>query len=124
MAGRGNRVTIDGMDKLREALERLAPDIIAAAKKTVKESAEAVREDTKRAVRVDTTNTRESVDIDYQEDGLRAEVGWKDREDWYVSLHEHGTRRIPANPALGPALEAERAKFEDRLKAEVRKVLP
>ena len=77
-----------------------------------------------RRVDVDSGNLRDSTDIKYEDDGLRAEVGWRDRDDLYASLHEHGTRRIPAKPVLGPALEAERAKLPDRIRAEVRKVLP
>lgn len=120
----GVRVEIEGLDAFRARLAELAPQITTAAKKAVKESAEAVRDEAKQGVRVDTGNLRDSVDITYADDGLTAEVGWRDRDDLYASLHEHGTRRIPAKPVLGPALEAERAKFPDRVKTEVRRVLP
>ncbi|MFE2936665.1 HK97-gp10 family putative phage morphogenesis protein [Streptomyces sp. NPDC059278] len=121
---RRNTVRIEGMDRLRRRLDELAPVIIAAAKKAVAESAEEVQADARRGVRVDTGNLRNKVAIHYENEGLKAEVGWKDRHDWYAALHEHGTRRIPARPALGPAIEAERSKFADRIRAEVRKVLP
>ncbi|MFD0344009.1 HK97-gp10 family putative phage morphogenesis protein [Streptomyces sp. NPDC127117] len=119
-----NTVRIEGMDRLRRRLDELAPVIIEAAKKAIAESAEAVQADARRDVRVDTGNLRNKVAIHYENDGLKAEVGWKDRHDWYAALHEHGTRRIPANPSLGPAIEAERSKLADRIRTEVRKVLP
>jgi HK97 gp10 family phage protein len=125
MAGRSTtRVEIVGMDRLRARLAELAPQIEAAAAKAVKESAEAVKAGTKQNVRVDSGNLRDSIDIKYENSGLQAEVGWRDRDDQYASLHEHGTRRIPANPVLGPALEAERTKLPDRIAAELRRVLP
>jgi HK97 gp10 family phage protein len=125
MAGRSTtRVEIVGMDRLRARLAELAPQIEAAAAKAVKESAEAVKAGTKQNVRVDSGNLRDSIDIKYENSGLQAEVGWRDRDDRYASLHEHGTRRIPANPVLGPALEAERTKLPDRIAAELRRVLP
>ncbi|WP_228995318.1 HK97-gp10 family putative phage morphogenesis protein [Streptomyces sp. DH8] len=114
---------IEGLDRLRDQLEALVPELEEAAKRATKDSAEAVRDDTRRTVRVDTGNLRDKVDIHYSDEGRTAEVGWKDRHDWYASINEHGTRRIPANPALGPALEAERTRFEERLRTEVRKVL-
>lgn len=120
----GMRVEIEGLDALRARLDELAPDIIAAAKKALKDSAEAVKDETRRNVRVDSGNLRDSVDIKFEDDGQAAEIGWRDQDDRYASLHEHGTRRIPAKPALGPALEGERTKLPDRIKTEVRRVLP
>lgn len=122
--GSGIRVEIQGLGRLRERLAELAPEITAAGKKAVKESAEAIRDDAKQGVRVDSGNLRDSTDIKYEDDGQRAEIGWRDSDDMYASLHEHGTRKIPARPVLGPALEAERTKFPERIAAEVRKVLP
>jgi HK97 gp10 family phage protein len=122
--GGSTRVSIEGIDDLRGRLEELGPTIIAAAKKAVRESAEEIKAEAKKNVAVDTGNLRDSVDIKYEDDGLRAEVGWRDRDDWYASLHEHGTRRIPANPVLGPATERERPKLPQRLTEEIRRALP
>lgn len=116
-------VQIEGLDRLKRQLEALAPELEAAAKKAVKEAADAVKEQTRQNVRVDTGNLRDEVDIEYKDDGMTATVGWKNRKDWYATVQEHGTSRIPAQPALGPALEAERARFEERLRQEVRRVL-
>lgn len=116
-------VQIEGLDRLIQQLEALVPELEAAAKRAVKESAEAVQAQTRQNVRVDTGNLRDQVDIEYKDNGLTAIVGWKNRHDWYASIHEHGTSRIPAQPSLGPALEAERAKFEERLRQEIRRAL-
>ena len=111
------------MDALRDRLEELKTDIRAAAFRALKESAEAVVADTKQAVRVDSGNLKEGVNARYRNNELRAEIGWWQDDDKYAIYHELGTRRIPAKPALGPALEAERNKIGDRIAAEVKKVL-
>lgn len=116
-------VEISGTQRLNRRLEDLPDEIRQALVRVVRESAEAVRDDTKANVRVDTGNLRDSVGITYEEDGLVAEVGWKDRADFYAAFHEHGTRRFPAQPALAPALEKERRNHRRRLTAELREVL-
>jgi HK97 gp10 family phage protein len=124
MARRGRAtVTITGLERLRGRLEDLPDDIKQALVKAVKESAEAVRDDTKRGVRVGEGTLRDNVGIDYQEDGLVATVGWHDDEHYYATFHEHGTRKFPAQPALGPALERERRNYRARLTEEVRRAL-
>lgn len=117
------RMQVHGMDSLRESLEALAPLLLEASRAAVEASAEAVQEQTRDGVRVDTGNLRDHVGITYARGGLAAKVGWKDRSDWYATIHEFGSQKITAQPALGPALEQERARFEDRLKIEVRRVL-
>lgn len=121
--GRGATVRIVGIRQLRERLEELAPQLVEASKRTVEASGEAIRDETRRNVRVATGNLRDKVAITYSSNHLKASVGWKDRADWYAAVHEFGTQSIPAQPALGPALEAERARFEARLRAEVERIL-
>ncbi|MFD9445511.1 HK97-gp10 family putative phage morphogenesis protein [Streptomyces sp. NPDC060006] len=116
-------VRITGIDRLRARLEDLPEEIKEALKKGVKESSEAVRDDTRDGVRVGEGTLRDNVGIDYQEDGLVSTVGWHDDEHYYAAFHERGTRRFPAQPALGPALERERGRYAARLSAEVRKAL-
>ncbi|MDX3235653.1 HK97 gp10 family phage protein [Streptomyces sp. ME03-5709C] len=118
------RVQIEGLEHLRDRLEELAPQILEAAKPAVREAAESVKTTVRQFVAVDSGNLRDSVDIRYEDDGLTAEIGWRDRDDFYASIHEHGTRRIRARPVLGPALDAERAPFPDRVRTEVRQALP
>ncbi|WP_329545567.1 hypothetical protein OG548_14410 [Streptomyces sp. NBC_01356] len=125
MARRRVRTTvrITGVDRLRGRLEDLPEEIREALKKGVQESSEAVRDDTKGGVRVGEGTLRDNVGIDYQQDGLVSTVGWHDDEHYYAAFHERGTRRFPAQPALGPALERERSLYAARLTAEVRKAL-
>lgn len=117
------RMRIIGMDSLRQELAGLDSAIRAACRRALEQSAEAVVFGTKENVRVDSGNLRESVRARYRNNQLRAEVGWWDRDDRYAFYHEHGTKRFPPQPALGPALEAERNQIGGRIQTEVRKVL-
>lgn len=121
MARRTVRVT--GLERLRGRVEDLPDDIRRALQRAIQESAEAVREDTRRNVRVNTGRLRDGVGIRYDEDGLVADVGWHAGEYYYARFHEHGTRRFPAQPALGPAIEAERRRLPRRITDEVRRYL-
>lgn len=125
MARSRRRVTvrISGRDRLRQRLEELPDELRQALAKGVRESAEAVRDDTRQGVRVGEGALRDNVGIEYEEDGLVAMVGWHDPEYYYAVFQERGTRRFPAQPALGPALERERGQYRARLTAEVRAVL-
>ncbi|WP_406262572.1 HK97 gp10 family phage protein [Streptomyces chartreusis] len=124
----GSTVRINGMARLRGRLEDLPDEIKEALKKGVRESAEAVRDDTARTVPVDTSgrdsrHLKDTVDIRYDEDGLIAQVGWFGQTDFYAVFVEYGTRRQAAQPSLHPALERERGKYRARLSEEVRRVL-
>lgn len=119
----GITVSIEGLDALRDQLADLTPTIRAACFKALKDSAEAVRSDASAGVRVKSGNLRGSAKARFHNNQLLAEIGWWDPDDFYAILHEHGTRRIPAQPALGPAIESERTKIDARIKAEVRRAL-
>ncbi|MFC8176528.1 HK97-gp10 family putative phage morphogenesis protein [Streptomyces sp. NPDC057325] len=118
------RVRLQGLERMRRDLDGLAAVVMEGSLAAVEASAEAVQAGTRARVRVRTGNLRDHVGIYYARGGLSAKVGWKDRADWYATQHELGTRRIPAQPALGPAIEEERTKFEDRLRAEITRRLP
>ncbi|MGW0938875.1 HK97-gp10 family putative phage morphogenesis protein [Streptomyces sp. NPDC002666] len=121
--GRGGAtVRIVGLEQLRERLADLEPELIEASKRAVEASAEAVRDETRQNVRVKTGNLRDKVAVHYSSDHLKASVGWKNRADWYAVAQELGTKSIPAHPALGPAMEAERRRFEARLRAEIERI--
>ncbi|GFH38915.1 HK97-gp10 family putative phage morphogenesis protein [Streptomyces pacificus] len=122
---RSGPVTVElvGMDELRQRLQELGPDVQSACVRALKESAAAVVDHTKAAVRKDTGNLQQSVRARFRNNGLRAEIGWWDRDDDYAVYHELGTRRFPPKPALGPALEVERNKIGGRIAAEIRKEL-
>ncbi|MFE0270811.1 HK97-gp10 family putative phage morphogenesis protein [Streptomyces sp. NPDC058992] len=122
---RSGPVTVElvGMDELRQKLQELGPNVKLACFRALKESAAAVVDHTKAAVRKDTGNLQESVKARFRNNELRAEIGWWDRDDNYAIYHELGTRRFPPKPSLGPALEAERNKIGGRIAAEIRKEL-
>jgi HK97 gp10 family phage protein len=124
----GIHVRIDGIARLRHRLAELEPKIIEALQKSVKESAEAVRDETARTVPVDYSerdnhHLKDTVAIRYDDNGLAAEVGWFDAESYYARFVEHGTRRTPPQPSLGPALELERLHYKQRLTDEVKAAL-
>lgn len=119
----GITVSIEGLDALRDQLADLTPTIRAACFKALKDSAEAVRSDAAGGVRVKSGNLQGSAKARFHNNQLLAEIGWWDSDDLYAILHEFGTRKIPARPALGPAIEAERTKISARIQAEVRRAL-
>lgn len=121
-AGRAH-VTITGLPRLRQALEELPEEIKQALARAVQESGQAVRDDVERTVAKDSGRLQRDVKVRPKQDGLIAEVGWFDQEDYYAFFVEKGTRRAPAQPSLQPALERERAQYQQRLTDEVRAVL-
>ncbi|WP_432193812.1 HK97-gp10 family putative phage morphogenesis protein [Streptomyces sp. bgisy027] len=128
MARGRSHVTITGLARLRQRLEDLPDELKQALAKGVKESAEAVRDDVKRNVPVDTSgrdnrHLKDTVDIRYRDDDLVADVGWFDQQDFYAVFVERGTRRQAAQPTLHPALERERGQYRARLTEEVRRAL-
>jgi HK97 gp10 family phage protein len=122
------RVRVTGIPRLKKRLEGLPGQIKDSLVEAVKESAEAVRDDVKRNVPVDTRggdshHLKDAVDIRFREGGLVADVGWFGPENSYATYVEFGTRRRPAQPSLYPALERERGRFAARLTDEVRRAL-
>ncbi|MFD6691107.1 HK97-gp10 family putative phage morphogenesis protein, partial [Streptomyces bacillaris] len=105
-------------------LEELPDEVKAALRRAVRTSAEDVRTEVRRGVRVDTGRMRDAIDITYRDDGLTARVGWDGGGVSYAQFQEFGTSSIPANPQLQPALERERRQIMGRIRDEVRRVLP
>ncbi|URM90418.1 hypothetical protein LUW75_10885 [Streptomyces sp. MRC013] len=122
--GRVVHVDVRGLEALRDQLEELAPALRTAAVRAVRGAAEAIVDGTRENVRVDSGNLRDSVAARYRDGGTRAQVGWWDRDDNYAVHNELGTSSMPAQPALGPAVEAERARIRARVRDEVRRELP
>jgi len=121
-------VRVSGIARTKQRLEGLPDRIRDSVVEAVKESAEAVRDDVKRNVPVDTRggdshHLKDAVDIRFREGGLVADVGWFGPENSYATYVEFGTRRRPAQPSLYPALERERGRFASRLTEEVRRAL-
>ncbi|MFF0426908.1 HK97-gp10 family putative phage morphogenesis protein [Streptomyces sp. NPDC004520] len=117
-------IEVEGLERVTDRIEDLPAEVRQALFKALRESAEAVIAEVKGKVKVDSRNLQGSVKARYENNRLRAEVGWWDADDGYAIYQEFGTKRMPANPSLGPALEQERNRIGDRVKAEVRKVLP
>ncbi|RMB81279.1 HK97-gp10 family putative phage morphogenesis protein [Streptomyces shenzhenensis] len=120
----GITVTIEGLPELRQRLRELPTELKAACFRALKESAGAVIDGTKGRVKVDTHNLQNGVKARYENNRVRAEIGWWDRDDRYAIWQEFGTRKMPANPSLGPALEEEKRHLPDRIKREIRRELP
>ncbi|WP_442803376.1 hypothetical protein OG411_17305 [Streptomyces pseudogriseolus] len=120
----GITVTIEGLPELRQRLEEMPAQLKLASFRALKESAGAVVDGTKGRVKVDTGNLRGSVKARYENNRVRAEIGWWDQDDRYAIWQEFGTRKMPARPSLGPALEEEKRHLPDRIKREIRKELP
>ncbi len=117
------RVEIIGLDRLRERLAEIVPELKEAARAEIENAGSAMTADVRRNVRVDSGNLRTSVKPTYDRDGLRVSVGWRDQDDLYAVFHERGTRHVPANPTLIPALERAGQDFVARLREEVRRRL-
>lgn len=122
--GRGGvTVSVEGLDELRKALQKLPDEVKTALRTALKESAEAVKTEVKKTAPVATGNLRDSVDIRYEDDGLTAQVGWWKKDDYYARWVEFGTKSRPAQPSLGPATELERLHIVERLRTHVRRAV-
>jgi HK97 gp10 family phage protein len=115
------RVTIVGWDRLVRRLDELDDDIREGALKAVQDGADAVRDEARDMVRVDTGRMRQGLKARVDESRLRADVGWSDPDLYYAQFQEFGTSEITANPALTVAGEAERRRFPDRVSEDVRR---
>ncbi|MGX1512236.1 HK97-gp10 family putative phage morphogenesis protein [Streptomyces collinus] len=121
--GSGITVTIEGLPELRQRLEELPTEVKAACFRALKESAGAIIDGTKGRVKIDTRNLHGSVKARYENNRVRAEIGWWDRDDRYAVWQEFGTSKMPANPSLGPALEEEKQHLPDRIKREIGRIV-
>lgn len=116
-------VHIQGLDELRRRLGDLPEEIKEALRKAVKDAALEVKNDTLRQVPIRSGNLLNSVDIRYEDGGMKAKVGWFDQKDYYANYVEFGTRRTRAQPSLGPASELERRRYVERITEAVRRHL-
>lgn len=118
-----DQVTIEGLAELRQRLDELGEQIRQGAEKAIEESAEAVRDDAQQQVRVDTGALKRGLKAYVRKAKLEADVGWRDPELYYAKYQEFGTTRIPANPALTAAAEAERRRLPGRVTEDVRRAI-
>lgn len=125
MATKGYHVTVEGLDELKKRLEKLTDDLRARAEDALKESAEAVKKDMVRRVPVDTGNLKRSITARVLPEQLTADVGPRPGTDAYYGYWvEFGTSSMRARPYAGPAAEAERERWPDRLREHLKDALP
>jgi HK97 gp10 family phage protein len=96
----------------QSALLRLGID--TAAKEALEEEAEAIAEEMRAAVPVDSGELRDSISVDA--DGSEARIT---ADAPYAAFVEHGTSDTPAQPFAGPAAEAARRRFPLRMAAKI-----
>jgi HK97 gp10 family phage protein len=123
MARRRARVEVIGLERLERRTAEVLEGLKQAARAEVENAGSAMTADVRRNVRVDSGNLRSSVKPTYDKNDLRVSVGWRDQDDLYAVFHERGTRHVPANPTLLPALHRAGQEFVDRLREEVRRRL-
>lgn len=122
---KGYRVTVDGLDELKKRLEKLSDDLRAKAEDALSESADAVKKDMMRRVPVDTGNLRRSITARVRKRQLTANVGPRPgKSAFYGYWVEFGTSSMRAQPFAGPAAEAERARWPNRLRTHLKDALP
>ncbi|MCX4686764.1 HK97 gp10 family phage protein [Kitasatospora purpeofusca] len=116
-------VQVHGLDALVRQLKAMPEQLQDVMRRVVKESAADVQRETLLNVRRDTGKLQNDLATRYTDGGLRAEVGWFNRTDFYAWFNEVGTKSIPAKPALGPAIEGERNRIRDRAVTEINKAI-
>ena len=116
---RGITMQVEGLDQLRERMHELPDEIRAGATAALHEAAEAIESDMRDGVPVDTGTLQESITARVTEADLRADVGPMGQDAYYGAFVEHGTSSQAAQPFAGPAGEAERGRFPDRLREHV-----
>jgi hypothetical protein len=117
------RVRVRGLDAVRRQLDGLPADIRQACFRALQQSAEAIVDDVRANVRKDSRKLHDGVGARYENNRIRAQVGWWQPEHTYAKYPELGTRRRPARPSLLPAAEAERRKLGNRVTAEINRVI-
>ncbi|MFC8494711.1 HK97 gp10 family phage protein [Streptomyces sp. NPDC057235] len=117
------RVKVRGLPAFQRQMAGLPAEIKLACFRALQQSGEAIVDDVRAGVRKDTRTLAEGVGARYENNRLRAQVGWWKPEHAYAKYPELGTRRRPAQPSLLPAAVAERRRFPDRIAAEINRVI-
>lgn len=115
---------VEGLDALRTELGDLPAEVRAACFRALKEIAGTIVNDVQHNVRVDTGNLKRDVKARFHNNKLVAEIGWWQDDNEYAKSQELGTRRVPANPTLLPALEREKPHIAARIRDEIRRAMP
>lgn len=104
---------------LQNDFARIARDLRPALQAVVAETAVNVSGDAKQRAPVRTGNLRRSI-ITRHHGGLLSIVSSDVEYGPYV---EYGTSKMPARPFLLPALEANRARFEERVRSTIARLV-
>lgn len=107
-------VQIEGMPRLRAALARVDAEGVKTVQREVMRATLNIHAGAKKRCPVDTGRLRNSIAFRIEEGGFAGVVGTNVH---YAPHVEFGTRRMRARPYLLPALEEERPKFYQRLRA-------
>lgn len=114
--------TVVGGDKLRRAMAETTGDIRAGIRSAVADTLDAIRDDARRQVPVDTGQLRDSLETMSHSGGMGGAVGAFGSA--YAPFVEFGTSKMPARPYLLPAAERERQRLVRRLVDAVAVKLP
>lgn len=114
-------VNTSGMNKLRKRLKSLSGEVREGAVEAVTEAGEAVKSDMMARVPVDSGELLKSIRSEVNKGNLVAEVGPRGPDVYYGYFQEFGTSSVAASPFAGPAHEAERKRFPERMKKHVGK---
>jgi HK97 gp10 family phage protein len=110
------RVRVEGMSALRRALLNVDAEGRRTVQREVFRSLLNVQRRAKERCPVDTGRLRNSIAIEPADEGLSGTVGTNVEYAPYV---EFGTRYMPAQPFLLPAIEEEQPEFVRRLKEQL-----
>jgi len=102
--------------KLTSRLTQVARDLAASSQQIVNETGEQIAAGARARARVDTGEMRDQIRW-HPGPGASGAV---EAGDWKTQLHEFGTVRRGAQPMLVPAAEAERGRFQQRLRRSIR----
>lgn len=92
---------------------KIARKLEPAAKEVVKETTNRIHDDWRGSIRHRTGKSQKSIDTAFEQGGL---IGYVFSE-WFVArLLETGTRKMAADPTLGPAAESERSGFVNAMR--------
>ncbi len=95
--------------KLRRKLRRMPDEATKGIKEALADLAKKIEASAKNRVPVDTGTLRDNITAKVSRDGLSARIGVQgkraSKKAYYVKFVEHGTKKQPAQPFLGPAFE-------------------
>lgn len=120
----GVSVELEGLEELRAKLNELPEQTRVGAGRALEESAEAIADDMRDEVPVDSGNLQDSIRAEVDVDAFRAEVGPEKAQAHYGYFIEFGTTSITPRPFAVPAGENERGRFPDRVRRYVTEEIP